>query len=298
MKIRFIARIVSTGAVAILTLVVAANPALAQTGSVEVTNSGVVTENPRGDSLVLWRVEPGTMLEVIEVQGPWYLVQAPDGVDDWRRGWLHQRYITVLSMPSGMADEEEAEKIPLRTSVRGFAQIGGIRFTANDSFDAVTGSPWGIICGGGAQIGFKNGLFFQGSCERYEETGQRVLVADNQIFELGVENVVTVTPIVVTVGYRQPASEKSVGYVGVGAGWYRFQEEAAFAQPGDNVDETKPGLELLGGVDFAVTRWFWVGGEGQWAYVPEILGKDGMSQAFEEDDLGGFTIRLKLSIGL
>ena len=297
---RWISRIESTASAIFLICVLAGSSVAAQTGTVEVTNAGVVMENPRGDSVVLGTVEPGTVLEVVEVQGLWYRVDAPDGVDEWRRAWLHQRYVAVLSMvsiPSVEGDDDE-EQIPLRTSIRGFAQFGGIRFTANDSFDAVTGSAWGIMYGGGVQVGFSSGLFFQGSYERYEETGQRVLVADNQIFELGIDNVVTVTPIQAVVGYRQPASEKTVGYLGVGAGWYRFQEEAAFADAGDNVDETKPGLVVLGGIEFAVTPWFWVGGEGQWAYVPKILGKDGISEAFEEDDLGGFTIRLKLSVGL
>jgi len=292
----------TVSAVVLICVLAGSSVAGQQTGSVEVTNPGVVTENPRGDSLVLGTVEPGTVLEVVEVQGPWYFVEAPDGVDGWRRAWLHERYIAVLSMPETLsADGEEGEdeeRIELGTSIRGFAQIGGIRFTASDSFDAVTGSAWGIMYGGGAQVGFSNGLFFQGSYDRYEETGQRVLVADNQIFELGIDNVITFTPIQLVVGYRQPASTKTMGYVGAGAGWYRFQEEAAFSEPGDNVDETKPGFVVLGGVEYAVTPWLWVGGEGQWTYIPEILGKDGISEAFEEDDLGGFTIRLKLSFGL
>jgi len=300
---RRISGIGSTASAVVLICVLAGSSVVAQqTGSVEVTNAGVVTENPRGDSVVLGTVEPGTVLQVVEVQEPWYLVDAPDGVDEWRRAWLHQRYITVLSMPEMPAvDGEEGEdegQVELRTSIRGFAQIGGVRFTANDSFDAVTGSAWGIMYGGGAQVGFSSGLFFQGSYERYEETGQRVLVADDQIFELGIDNVVTFTPIQAVVGYRQPGGKKTVGYVGAGAGWYRFQEEAAFSEPGDNVDETKPGFVVLGGVEYAVTPWFWVGGEGQWTYIPKILGKDGISEAFEEDDLGGFTIRLKLSFGL
>ena len=273
-------------------------PALAQTdGTIEVQRVAVVNENPRGDSVVLDTVQPGTVLEIVEVESPWYLVQAPDGVTEWRRGWIHERYLTVLSMPTADPDEIDT-RVPLRTTVRGFGQVGGLYFTASDSFDAITGSSWGVMYGGGVQVGFSNGLFFQGSYERYESTGQRVFVFDDQIFELGIDNTVTVTPIHATVGYRQAASGRSVAYLGVGASWYRLEEKADFALAGDNVDESKPGLHILGGVEFPVTSWFWVGGEGQWAYVPEILGKDGISKAFSEDDLGGFTIRLKLSVGL
>ena len=275
-----------------------AQPAEAQTdGTVEVQRVAVVNENPRGDSLVLDTVQPGTVLAIVEMDRPWYLVEAPDGVSEWRRGWVHERYLTVLSMPT--ADPDQAEtRVPLRTTVKGFGQIGGIYFTAADSFDAVTGSSWGVMYGGGVQFGLSNGLFLQGSYERYESVGQRVFVFEDQIFELGIDNTVTVTPIHATVGYRQPADGGSVAYLGVGASWYRFQEEAAFALAGDDVDESKPGFHILGGIEFPLTSWFWVGGEGQWSYVPEILGTDGISEAFTEDDLGGFTIRLKLSVGL
>ena len=276
----------------------AGQTAQAQTdGTIEVQRVAVVNENPRGDSVVLDTVQPGTVLGIVEVQRPWYLVQAPDGVSEWRRGWIHERYLTVLSMPTPDPDQAEP-RVPLRTTVRGFGQISGIYFTAADSFDAVTGSSWGAMYGGGVQFGLSNGLFFQGSYERYESVGQRVFVFEDQIFELGIDNTVTVTPIHATVGYRQPADGGSVAYLGAGASWYRFQEEAAFALAGDNVDESKPGLHILGGLEFPLTSWFWVGGEGQWAYVPEVLGKDGISEAFAEDDLGCFTIRLKLSVGL
>ena len=154
-------------------------PAMAQTdGTIEVQRVTVVNENPRGDSVVLDTVPPGTVLEIVEVDSPWYLVQAPDGVTEWRRGWIHERYLTVLSMPTPDPDDVDT-RVPLRTTVRGFGQVGGLYFTASDSFDAVTGSAWGVMYGGGVQVGFSNGLFFQGSYERYESTGQRVFVFED-----------------------------------------------------------------------------------------------------------------------
>jgi opacity protein-like surface antigen len=152
--------------------------------------------------------------------------------------------------------------------------------------------------GGGAQMAFSNGLFFQGSYERYQSTGQRVFVVDSQVFELGIENEITVTPIQVTVGYRQATSDRVVGYVGGGVGWHRLEEVAQLSDPAENVDETEIGYHVLGGMEYVVTPWLWVGGEGQWAYVPDILGNDGVSAAFDEDDLGGFTLRFKLTVGL
>ena len=95
-------------------------PAMAQTdGTIEVQRVAVVNENPRGDSVVLDTLPPGTVLGIVEVQSPWYLVQAPDGVTEWRRGWIHERYLTVLSMPTPDPDDADT-RVPLRTTVRGF----------------------------------------------------------------------------------------------------------------------------------------------------------------------------------
>jgi opacity protein-like surface antigen len=288
-----------TAAAVLLSVGVLASPAMAQEGgTIEVTNVGVVMETARGDSVVLDTIEPGTVLEVLDFDSPWYEVRAPRGSEGWRRGWLHQRYIQVLTAPTSSAKSPTAPTLKLRTSIRGFGQFGAIRFTAADSFDAVTGNSWGPMWGGGAQMAFSNGLFFQGSYERYQSTGQRVFVVDSQVFELGIENEITVTPIQVTVGYRQATSDRVVGYVGGGVGWHRLEEVAQLSDPAENVDETEIGYHVLGGMEYAVTPWLWVGGEGQWAYVPDILGNDGVSAAFDEDDLGGFTLRFKLTVGL
>ena len=294
---RRLVRNLRTTAAVLLSVGVLASPAMGQeVGTIEVTNSGVVMETARGDSVVLDTVEPGTVLEVLDFQAPWYEVRAPRGSEGWRRGWLHQRYIQVLPAPTSSA--RSLKKPTLHTSIRGFGQFGAIRFTAADSFDAVTGNSWGPMWGGGAQMAFSNGLFFQGSYERFQSTGQRVFVFEGQVFELGIENEVTVTPIQVTVGYRQPTTDRVVGYIGGGVGWHRLEEVAQMSDPAENVDESKVGVHVLGGMEYPLTRWLWGGGEAQWAYVPDVLGNDGVSAEFEEDDLGGFTLRFKLTVGL
>ena len=121
--------------------------------------------------------------------------------------------------------------------------------------------------------------------ERYEETGQRVFVFNDQVFELGIANTVTLTPIHISVGYREVANPSLVGYLGAGVGWYTYKEESAFADPQENVDEQAVGYHVLGGVETPILPWFWLGGEFQWAYVPNVLGDQGVSALLEEDDL-------------
>jgi hypothetical protein len=269
-------------------------PALAQTvTSVRVIAIAVVLENPRGDSVVLGTVEPGELLEVLDQQGGWYFVRAPEGTDSWRRGWVADRFVEVLgATPPDPSDSP----VSLQNAVRGFAQLGGNFFAADNSFETVVGSQVGFIYGGGVHVAFGR-LFVQGSVERYEETGERVFVFEDEVFELGLSSTVTMTPIHISVGYRQAANSSLIGYLGGGISWYMYKEEAAFADPQDNVDVQELGYHVMGGVETPILPWFWLGGEFQWAYVPNVLGDQGVSALFEEDNLGGFTVRLKLSFG-
>ena len=148
--------------------------------------------------------------------------------------------------------------------------------------------------GGGVNVAFGK-VFVQGSVERYAETGQRVFVFEDQVFELGISNTVTVTPIHISVGYRLVANPSLIGYLGGGIGWYTYKEESAFVDPQYNVDEQEIGYHVMGGVETPILPSFWLGVEFQWAYVPNVLGEQGVSALFEEDDLGGFTVRLKIS---
>jgi hypothetical protein len=46
-----------------------------------------------------------------------------------------------------------------------------------------------------------------------------------------------------------------------------------------------------------VLKWVHVGGELRYRFVKGILGEDGVSAAFEEDDAGGLAVGLRLSFG-
>ncbi len=187
-------------------------------------------------------------------------------------------------------------KLQLRRSVRGFGQFGIMRFASTDSFRAVTGSSSDVMLGGGGQVTFKNGLFVQGSYERFHTTGRRVLVFENQVFDLGIDNAITVIPIQLTSGYRYAFGRRTVGYMGGGLGWYRMSEKDEFSTPSENAIETASGYHVLGGVEYPMRQWLWLGGEAQWATTTGALGDGGVSSVFDETDLGGFTFRMKVSV--
>ncbi len=103
-------------------------------------------------------------------------------------------------------------------------------FTAKESFKAVLGSSTGIVFGGGGGVVLPQKIFVDVRASRFKKDGTRVVVADGQIFDLGIANTITITPVEVTGGYRFGRPRDSLRpYAGGGISWYRYAESDAFA---------------------------------------------------------------------
>jgi opacity protein-like surface antigen len=177
--------------------------------------------------------------------------------------------------------------------------IGSVSFDASDTFESVIGTASGRLLGGGVEVGLPlGGLFIGVGGSRYKADGSRVFITNNRVFNLGIPTTVTVSPVDVTAGWRfRQLSRRVVPYIGGGWSSYRYEESSDFAAMGENVSERYSGYHLLGGVDVRITRWLGLGGEYVWTRIPDALGQDGASAFFKETDLGGSSLRLKLSIG-
>jgi hypothetical protein len=276
----------------------AAQPAAAPV-RVRTIRSTVVMETPRGDSLVLGKVPVGTVLEELQRSGRWIEVTTLAGSPalPWKRGWVITDDVEWLDRPATTTGAKPASqrRQPGELMIRGFGQFSGTLFTANDSFDAIFDSSFGLSYGGGGQVVFGNGLFVQGSVERFEDTGVRIIVSDAEVFRTDIENTVTVTPILGTIGYRDPRPGRISGYVGGGVGWHMLKEESPALAAA--YDEGHIGYHVLGGAEFRLAPWLWLAGEVQWASVPDSIGDPGLGSAFDEHDLGGTTFRVKVLVG-
>jgi opacity protein-like surface antigen len=184
-------------------------------------------------------------------------------------------------------------------SLRGFADAGSTTFTAKESFTAVLGSERGVVFGGGVEAVLPQRVFVALRASRFREQGERVFLFDGEQFDLGIPTTVTVTPVELSGGYRFDVGARLVPYAGGGIGWHRYQETSEFAEASENVEETFRGYHVFGGAEVRLARWMGVGAEAQWATVPDALGQDpnGVSATFDESDLGGVTLRVKLVIG-
>lgn len=185
-------------------------------------------------------------------------------------------------------------------TIGGYGMFGTISFTASKSFDAIVGTPSGPIVGGGARVGLPfGGLFVAVGAWRYRADGERVFVANNQTFKLGIPVQITVTPIELSGGwqFRFRRIPKFLPYVAGGLTSMAYKETSDFATESENSDDRFSGYHLLGGAEYKITRWLGVAGEGSWTTVPNAIGESGVSKAFKETDLGGSTFRFKITIG-
>lgn len=202
----------------------------------------------------------------------------------------------LLLAAAGPAAAQAARPAP-PFSMRGFALVGAETFSASQTFKATMGKSSGLVYGGGGEVALRSGVFVRVSASRYKDTGQRAISLEGQVFQLGIPLTASIVPIEVTGGYRFLRFGRVVPYAGGGIGTYKYTETSEFADSSENVSASYTGYHVLGGVDVGVTSWLRAGGELEYASVPNALGTGGLSQEFNETNLGGTTFRMIVSVG-
>lgn len=283
---------------ALLFLLSMAVPAVGQAQpTVQIERATAVLEQPRGDSFVVGSVQAGETLVLLGTQGTWVLVAVPverAAQTPWRQGWIPRTAITPATLPPEATPQgarAQASGPPREMMVRVFGQAGGVLFSARDSFEAILGNAFGPTVGGGAQVVFSNGAFLQAGVERFNKDGNRVMVGASELFALPAPVSVSVLPIQVSLGFFMGEPGEVAAYAGGGIGIYSYREESPDIE---EVSLHKAGYHVLGGMEFPLMSRVSLAGEVQWTAVPKGLGDGGLSAAFDEDDLGGTTFKLKV----
>lgn len=183
-------------------------------------------------------------------------------------------------------------------AIGAYATFGRINFAAGRTFDAVLGRSSGPIIGGGARIS-SGDLFFDLGAWRFQETGERVFVFEDQVYPLGIPLKVTAIPIEFTAGWmfhvrRLPALRP---YLAGGLTSMHYREESDFSTKFENDDRTFNGFLARGGAEYRIVRWVAVAGEAVWSSIPDAIGTAGVSEVFGETDLGGSSFRFKVILG-
>ena len=200
-------------------------------------------------------------------------------------------FLASLLLLPGIARAQASE-----IGIVGYGAFGSTMFTAKDTFEAVGEKSREINYGGGAQLTFWKGLGADVSFSQIKVDGQRVFVDGTTVYRLGIPVTIRMQPFDLAATWRMVRGPMAP-YMGGGMTRIAYKETSPFAASGDDVDESQVGALVLGGVDIAVVKWLFVGGEFKYRKVSGVLGEAGVSKGFGEDSLGGFAASLRVSVG-
>jgi opacity protein-like surface antigen len=267
---------------------------------VRVDQSTIWTHDFRSPAAV---VRAGSILTVVGQRKDWYEVVVP-GLDGLKgqTGFIFKPFVGDATEPvrlpaRGGPPASVARKHATRSQPIGFAgfgQFGYTRFSAQNSFQAITGQGGGAVVGGGAELRFGS-LFVGASIDRYTQTGQRVLVIDREVFGLGVPDTISLVPMTAMAGWRFE-HQSATPYVGGGIGRVLFKEDSLAADPSENVSTSFTSYHVVAGVEFR-NGWVATAFEIEYSRIPDAIGFGGASAAFQESNLGGVVGRIKILVG-
>lgn len=276
----------------------------------------------REDGTTIWRpgflgiatvVGRDTELEVVGRFGDWIEVWVPARPGTVRaRGFVAASAVLVVGdiptpadvpgRPAASARAAARGRVPpfrpsgfSRNGARAFITAGYGLFAARETFDAMFGAPGGPSYGVGAEVQASGGAFLSGSVDYFRLDGQRVFVADGEVYRLGVTDVVTILPVEVSGGYRAAAG-RAAPYVGAGIGRYFLRDVYETADAAARAFQSFTSVHVLVGVEWWAARHAGVAFEVQYSRVPHAL-NGGVGADLGEDDLGGLIARVKVVVG-
>jgi opacity protein-like surface antigen len=268
------------------------------------------------DQVLVWRRNPsaviatlpeGVVLEAIAREAQWYQVRVPEKFAGagGAIGFVYKGHVELVEGPEPPlhaalppASETPRPKAvpPPAFGARGYGMVSIDWFQASDSFKAILDQSSGVFYGGGGQAIFRH-FFVDVSFEHFKKTGERAIVVDGDVFRLGIPDTITMDPVRVVGGYRLSQQGGVTPYVGGGIGSVRFQETSDFADADETTDERFTSYHAVAGVEYAARKWLWVAGEVRYSSVPDAIGAPGIAAEFDETNLGGFGVAVKVLVG-
>ena len=173
--------------------------------------------------------------------------------------------------------------------------------SASRSFEAALDTSHLTSLGGGVDVvDLWKHLFARASVTHVSKTGSRAFFDGVDVVSLGIPLTVSMTPVEIGGGWRfsgAPAP-RLTPYAGGGVLIVSYKETSEFGDASDNFSGSFTGYNVFGGAEFSITNWLVAAGEAQFRSVPNALGDNpnSLSQAFNETNLGGFTLRVTVGI--
>jgi opacity protein-like surface antigen len=177
------------------------------------------------------------------------------------------------------------------------AEAGYFRFAASNSAKAIFNSSGGVTFGAEFDVLLSNNFYVGVDGRYFKKDGSRVFVANagSPVFPLMNEPLSgRLIPLEATIGYRFHAGSSVTPYLGIGPGFTLYHEESTVGGITSTFSETKFEGHAVAGVELGSGE-VRLGVEVNYSIVPNAIGIGGVSQIYNEKDLGGLTILGKLT---
>jgi hypothetical protein len=186
-----------------------------------------------------------------------------------------------------------------------FAIVEAESMHAKQSFDAVladSSKSTPVFVGGGVEVTrLWKGVFGRFTVSSSSNTGTRVFVdSDGRAFPLNVPVTIEIRPLEVGGGWRFEGNAQRrvsvVPYVGAAILLQGYKETSDGASAGEDTDTTDSGQTIFGGVEIGVSV-LRLGAELLYRNVPNAIGAAGVSEDYDETNLGGTVVRFTIGVG-
>lgn len=211
------------------------------------------------------------------------------------RAFVAALLVVVPMATPAMAQPRDPKPPPaVPFDFRAYAHLDEVWMQASQSFDAVIGTSSLTAGGVGVDVvDLWRGLFVRAGISRMGGHGSRVFFIDGDVVASNVPVAVRMRTIELGAGWRQalPKRPKYVVYGGVDLLRVRYTEVSDVATDDENAPEGFWGSSIFGGLEVQIWKRMIAGGEVQFRSVPDAIGSAGVSNDFDETNLGGFVIR-------
>lgn len=210
--------------------------------------------------------------------------------------------LLIIGAPGVAAAQSprSASSAKLKPSIGIFGLFDYTTISSSRSFDAVFGKHKTTAPGVGVDVvNVWKGLFVRVDGTRSSFSGERVVIFNGETFKLGIPLTAELTPVEFSGGWRfasrNPASRIAL-YAGLSAISLKYREISSFADSTENVDEFYGGVAVFGGVDVRLAKKVFGGAEAQYRSINITPSPYSAAASFNEKDLGGTVLRVRLGV--
>jgi len=204
--------------------------------------------------------------------------------------------VTAAAQSSRQASRPARRSQSAKPSIALFGLYDYSSIASPKSFDAVFGKHTTTGPGAGLEVAnLWKGVFVRIDGSQRSLSGERVVIFNDQVFKLGIPLTAKLTPLEFGAGWRFGGGDsRVVPYFGAAAISLKYKETSSFADSSENVDQSYSGFGAFGGVDVGITRQVFGGIEGQYRSIKITPGANSAPASFNESDLGGAVLRVRV----